>query len=360
MTKPLQKTSKQNLKSSSSLILTKCSSGVSALLEPSVDRAMSNTSLEEKRAAGATKTATNTPKITLPRDVSQKIVDFMWWMKKQGYSESTIISRVKILKTLAKRGADIFDPESVKAAIARQETWSPGRKELAVEAYSNFLLMTGETWDPPKYKRVKKLPFIPLEKEIDQFIAGCSGTKRLMAFLQLLKETGMRCGEALHLKWTDIDFTSNLVRVTPEKGSSPRALKISNKLSAMLNELPKTSQRIFPVNYDAIRKSFDRQRKRLAKKLQNPRLLQITFHTFRHWKATMEYAKTKDILHVMRLLGHKNINNTLIYTQLVDFKTDEYITKVAGNTDEACQLIEAGFEYVCTSPEKLMIFKKRK
>lgn len=65
-------------------------------------------------------------------------------------------------------------------------------------------------------------------------------------------------------------------------------------------------------------------------------------------------------LHVIRLLGHKNINNTLIYTQLVDFKTDEYITKVAGNTDEACQLIEAGFEYVCTSPEKLMIFKKRK
>jgi hypothetical protein len=62
----------------------------------------------------------------------------------------------------------------------------------------------------------------------------------------------------------------------------------------------------------------------------------------------------------MRLLGHKNINNTLIYTQLVDFKTDEYVTKVAANTDEACQLIEAGFEYVCTTPENLMIFKKRK
>ena len=47
---------------------------------------------------------------------------------------------------------------------------------------------------------------------------------------------------------------------------------------------------------------------------------QITFKTFRHFKATMEYHRTKDIIHVMRLLGHKNIKNTLVYTQLVHFK----------------------------------------
>lgn len=55
----------------------------------------------------------------------------------------------------------------------------------------------------------------------------------------------------------------------------------------------------------------------LIRKLENPRLLQITLHTFRHWKATTEYAKTKDILHVMQLLGHKSIQNTLVYTHLV-------------------------------------------
>jgi integrase len=52
----------------------------------------------------------------------------------------------------------------------------------------------------------------------------------------------------------------------------------------------------------------------LATKLQNPRLLRITFHTFRHWKATMEYNRTKDILYVMKLLGHRCIKNTLVYT----------------------------------------------
>ena len=73
----------------------------------------------------------------------------------------------------------------------------------------------------------------------------------------------------------------------------------------------------------------------------------------------MEYHKTKDILYVMKLLGHKNINNTLVYTQLVDFSEKEYVTKVAWTLEEACKLIEAGFEYVCEM-EGAKIFRKRK
>ena len=74
----------------------------------------------------------------------------------------------------------------------------------------------------------------------------------------------------------------------------------------------------------------------------------------------MEYKKTKDILHVKRLLGHKRIENTLVYTHLIDFGDDEYISKVFRTAEEASKLVEAGFEYVCTTPENLMLFKKRK
>ncbi len=35
----------------------------------------------------------------------------------------------------------------------------------------------------------------------------------------------------------------------------------------------------------------------------------------------MEYHKTKDILHVKEILGHKSINNTILYTQLVTIQT---------------------------------------
>jgi hypothetical protein len=54
------------------------------------------------------------------------------------------------------------------------------------------------------------------------------------------------------------------------------------------------------------------------------------------------------------------IKNTLIYTQLVEFRDDEYVSKVAQTTEEARQLTEAGFEYIYTTPESLMLFRKRK
>jgi len=288
-----------------------------------------------------------------------KIVEYSFWLLKQGYSKSTIEGRVKILKRLVKLGANLYDPESVKETISKQGNWSEGRKELAVEAYTSFLSMLGGRWEPPRYRRIQKLPFIPTEEELDQLIASCG--KKTAAFLQLLKETGMRAGEAWRLQWTDIDFINLNVRVTPEKGSSPRILKITSKLASMLNALPKKSQLVFggyPLRGFA--HQYSRQRRRAAEKLGNQRLTQITFHTFRHWKATMEYYKTKDILYVMRLLGHKNIKNTLIYTQLVDFKNeDDYICKVASTNDEIKALIEAGFEYVCEhNGDKF--FRKRK
>jgi hypothetical protein len=72
--------------------------------------------------------------------------------------------------------------------------------------------------------------------------------------------------------------------------------------------------------------------------------------------------KTKDMLHVMQTLGHKNIKNTLIYVQLANemFKDQqEYISKVARNLKEACTLVEAGFEYVCDM-DGVKIFRKPK
>ena len=73
----------------------------------------------------------------------------------------------------------------------------------------------------------------------------------------------------------------------------------------------------------------------------------------------MEYHKTKDILHVMHLLGHRNITNTLVYTQLITVQDDDYVCKAATTLKEATQLIEGGFEYV-TEMEDCKLFRKRK
>jgi integrase len=129
----------------------------------------------------------------------------------------------------------------------------------------------------------------------------------------------------------------------------------------MLKQIPKTETIIFAhyKNLNSLRRTFERQRKRAAHKFGNPRLLRITFHTLRHWKGTTEYHKTKDILHVMKLLGHRNIKNTLLYTQLMDTKEDEYVCKIAETAKDIAQLIEDGFEFVCEQ-ETLKFFRKRK
>ncbi len=40
------------------------------------------------------------------------------------------------------------------------------------------------------------------------------------------------------------------------------------------------------------------------------------------------------ILHVKQILGHKSINSTLLYTQLVNFKENDYDVKVANDVKE--------------------------
>ncbi len=74
----------------------------------------------------------------------------------------------------------------------------------------------------------------------------------------------------------------------------------------------------------------------------------------------MTYRKTRDILYTKQRMGHRKIETTLIYTQLLQFdKDDNYTCKVAQNVEQATDLIENGFEYV-TEIDGLKLFRKRK
>ena len=77
----------------------------------------------------------------------------------------------------------------------------------------------------------------------------------------------------------------------------------------------------------------------------------------------MLYNQTKDILYVKQFLGHKKIEDTLLYVQLAEtiFKeaTDEFTVRVAKSLDEACSLLKVGFEYA-THMDNVKLFRKRK
>ena len=170
-------------------------------------------------------------------------------------------------------------------------------------------------------------------------------------------ETAMRCGEASSLRREDFDFELHTVRVLPEKNSWPRELRISERLCSMLRTL-QAKEKPLP-SPEAARHYLDNTRRTLAETQNNPRFHQIHLHTFRHFRATSLYAQTKDLLYVQKILGHKSIQNTLRYIQLVtNDEPSAWIVKAASNVDEAKGLLEQGFEYV-TDMESVKLFRRR-
>jgi integrase len=299
---------------------------------------------EREKAAGAT--AIINPK-----------AEFAEQLRRDGYSNDTIKQCAHYLSLFEKKGIRILRPEEVKTFIADQK-WQTHSKATAVTMYGVFASYMRLQWVPLRYKYDQKIPFIPTEKEIDDLIAG-SG-KKTSPLLRLLKETGARITEALRIKWTDLDLVKGTVAINnPEKNSLPRNLKISPALTAMLNTLPRESDYVINRSRNTVESTYQHQRNKLARKLGNPRLKQIHLHTFRHFFATMMYARTLKIVGVQQALGHKSLLNTQLYPHLIDFDSDEYTVQVAENLEEAKKLLEVGYDYI-TEMEGQKLFRKRK
>jgi hypothetical protein len=79
---------------------------------------------------------------------------------------------------------------------------SESRKAKLVEDLARFYQWKHIQFDKPNYRRIERLPFVPLESEIGQLISAAG--RKTGTFLKLLKETGVRPGEAWNLKWTDL------------------------------------------------------------------------------------------------------------------------------------------------------------
>jgi integrase/predicted RNA-binding Zn-ribbon protein involved in translation (DUF1610 family) len=296
-------------------------------------------------------------------DIKGKIVDYAWKMQKEGYKKESIRGNCGALRALTVRGADLADSESVKEVLAIEQKWSQNRRRNVINAYTLLLKFEGKSWIKPKCQVTQKFPFIPTEKELDDLIAA--SRKKLAAFLQTLKETAMRSGEAKLLKWLDIDSERCIITLNdPEKNSNPRMFKVTATLIQMINALPKINEYVFTTSLRSMKTTLQKTRERLSISLQNPRLVKIHFHTLRHWKATVTYHQTKDPYYVQHLLGHKSLKCTEIYINIEHSlfeagANDQFTVRIAQTPEEIKELLEAGFEYVCQK-DTLIFLRKRK
>jgi len=279
------------------------------------------------------------------------------------YAESTLKKAAARLRMLS-RVVNLDNPEQVRDYIVEHPNWKNTFKEAVCDAYQHYIDINNLSWSRPIFQRKQRLPNV-LSKEQIALIKGEANPRDALIF-SLLGEWGLRPVELYETRIRDLDLEKGFNNIETAKWGLPRRTeRLKPSTLAMLKTyLARQNrgfkERLFPkMTSKRMGEQWNRAKKRVAKKLQDPTILKFRLYDLRHYFATMLYHKTKDILYVKEKMGHRNIINTLVYTHLIDFQDEEYTVRVAKSVKEACELIEAGFEYV-TEIDDAKLFRKRK
>jgi len=279
------------------------------------------------------------------------IINTLIHLKANARKESTLKETSYRLTRLSEQ-ADLANPEQVKMIIANMTS---NDKENYVKAYARLATANEIIWKQPYYYTERKIPTIPTRENIMKII---SASKKYASIFKTLMETGLMPYELSQVEQRDIDLERGILNARGYKGHTSRTFKLMQETVAMLKEYFYKYAK-FPESI-WIRKMWIKTRNKTATKLKDVALKTIRLYDLRHYYATMLYARTRDILLVKQQLGHKKLETTMIYTQLIHFnEEDEYTCKTANNIKEATQLIENGFEYI-TEINGLKLFRKRK
>jgi integrase len=233
---------------------------------------------------------------------------------------------------------------------------------LAYQCYCNA---NNIPYTKPKNQHVKRYVIhVPTEERINIVIACCGW---VYSVVYSLSKYGLRPQEISNLTLRDFDLENGIMTVPSSKLGNQRSLRLDIRTLEMLKsyvyrkKIDGINKKLFG-SARKIKEKWRLYRKRAYDKLKDLELLKIRLYDLRHWYATTTYMKTRDIFYVKYVLGHRNINNTLIYVHLANgllSYSEEYHSATARTIDEARKLIESGFEYV-TELDRVKLFKKRK
>lgn len=202
-----------------------------------------------------------------------------------GISSSTLCNELRVLKTMFARARDwgLFDGED------------PVKKL------------------PRTYR--KKIHFLSPE-EAERYLAACSPSYLPIAATFIF--TGMRKGELLDLKWSDVNLKNRMISIRPDsslKNSEGRDIPINSQLLELLKSLPKSAEWVFPgADGRSQRNCIKRQHLLARRKADLPNL---TLHHLRHTFASLAIQQGFDVGAVSKLLGHNSLRITMeIYHHL--------------------------------------------
>lgn len=250
------------------------------------------------------------------RDAYQRdITTFLHWLESNSY----------VLEHLRPLEAQGF----VQHIAEKRQARGVNRSLSAVRAYITWLVRTEQLSERSlsvckalvNVSMPETLPHTISRSDISALLGQPDRTTfsgiRDYAFMRLLFSSGIRLNEALHLNIEDVqyDHEGGTVRVVG-KGNKERIVFFSTHAAQALQEYGAVLQRkngpLF-VNESGVRISA-RWCQRVLRKYGDAVGLDIHPHLLRHTFATDLLEATGDIDAVSKLLGHKNLNTTRIYT----------------------------------------------
>lgn len=140
----------------------------------------------------------------------------------------------------------------------------------------------------------------------------------LKALVLLARNTGMRKGELLSLKWADINLTNKVLTVDFQnaKSGNSRHIPLNTEAFNTLTHWKVLSGDIGHVFKDGNQQPLNDFRYDWANLLEQANITNFRFHDLRHHFASMLVMACVDLNTVRELLGHSDLKMTLRYAHL--------------------------------------------
>jgi integrase len=169
------------------------------------------------------------------------------------------------------------------------------------------------------------------DEDIEKLINGATNklTKDLISFLIY---TGCRKGEALNLKWDDVDLKNGVIAIKATKTRYDRRIPISAPLEAVLTGIERNQDCPYVFNRNGVKLTDFKRSFHTA--CRNAGLKDLHIHDLRHVFASALTMNDVSLYKTGILLGHRTPNMTQRYAHLKPSELKKEIEKAFGKKNE--------------------------